>query len=174
MQLKKWHRWGLVAVFLAQLGVLAGMIAIHERALRKGSVYRVRCAPRDPVDLFRGRYLAITLAPLHGSRENYKPALDKGYAHITKDADGFMQVGRIDAVPPSTGDYIEGRVQWWARGEKVVQFHLPFDRFYVPEDKALAIEEAFRVSPENSYLVLRVYRGFAAVEKLVLSGQAYF
>lgn len=175
MVFKGWQRWVFVAMAIAQLGVLMGMIGIHERALRKGTAYRVRCAPRDPVDLFRGRYLDIALTPLEGSLVNYTSALGKpGYAQIAKDAHGFMQVRGIYAAPPSQGDYVEGRVEWAAGGEKLVQFQLPFDRYYVPEEKAPKIEQAFRARPDDSYLVLRVYRGFAAVEKLVIAGQEYF
>ena len=49
----------LVLVCAVQLAVPVAMIARREIALRQGESFRFRCAPVDPVDPFRGRYVDL-------------------------------------------------------------------------------------------------------------------
>ena len=51
-----------VVVALAQLAVAGGAIVKSELALRTGEAFRFRIQPVDPVDAFRGRYVAIRFA----------------------------------------------------------------------------------------------------------------
>ena len=51
-----------VVVAVAQLAVAGGAIIRSELALRTGEVFRFRIQPVDPVDAFRGRYVAIRFA----------------------------------------------------------------------------------------------------------------
>ncbi|MBD3853743.1 MAG: GDYXXLXY domain-containing protein [Acidobacteria bacterium] len=49
-------------VALVQLTVAGGAIVRSELALRTGEAFRFRIQPVDPVDAFRGRYVAIRFA----------------------------------------------------------------------------------------------------------------
>ena len=51
-----------VVVGLVQLAVAGGAIVKSELALRTGEAFRFRIQPVDPVDAFRGRYVAIRFA----------------------------------------------------------------------------------------------------------------
>ncbi len=51
-----------VVVALVQLAVAGGAIVKSELALRTGEAFRFRIQPVDPVDAFRGRYVAIRFA----------------------------------------------------------------------------------------------------------------
>lgn len=49
----------LVVLAAAQLAVPASMIVQRETVLTQGRVYKFKTAPVDPVDAFRGRYVAL-------------------------------------------------------------------------------------------------------------------
>src|SRR5205085_8475834 len=57
--MKPWRLIVFVLVALAQLAAPGSLIWKRENTLRKGSVWKFRTAPVDPVDAFRGRYVAL-------------------------------------------------------------------------------------------------------------------
>ena len=61
----RWHSLRVllfVLVAVIQLAVAGRAIVISELTLRSGEVYRFRIQPVDPVDAFRGRYVAVRMA----------------------------------------------------------------------------------------------------------------
>ncbi len=84
-----------VVVALVQLAVAGGAIVKSELALRTGEAFRFRIQPVDPVDAFRGRYVAIRFAV------DRAPAADDldvksgkhVYLPIEIDADGYAVLG---------------------------------------------------------------------------------
>ena len=57
--MKHWRLLVFALVGFAQLAVPASLIWKRERTLRQGHVWKFRTAPVDPVDAFRGRYVAL-------------------------------------------------------------------------------------------------------------------
>jgi uncharacterized membrane-anchored protein len=168
--MKHWRLILFIVMALAQVAAPASLIWKRERTLRQGSVWKFRTAPVDPVDAFRGRYIAlgfeaesqeIAPPPNADSRETV-------FVTLRADGEGFAQIDQVSTGRPSTDDFIEARLN----GKTV---SLPFDNYWATERDAPTADAAFRSQsrPEkrNAFVTVRVFRGDAAMEQLYLDGQ---
>ena len=57
--MKSWQLIVFIIVAAIQAAVPGSMVWKREHTLREGSVWKFRTAPVDPVDAFRGRYVAL-------------------------------------------------------------------------------------------------------------------
>ena len=100
-----------IVLAVVQLSVAGGAIIRSEIALRSGEVFRFKLRPVDPVDAFRGRYVALRLetndAPVAESLE--QPWRQKVYVPLEIDDEGFAVFGRADLRPPEDGPYLSLR-----------------------------------------------------------------
>ena len=167
--MKSWRLivFGLLA--LAQLAVPASLIWKREQTLRRGSVWRFRTAPVDPVDAFRGRYVALEFE-VEGHEISPPPNADYGqtvFVTMRQNAEGFAEIDRVNPSRPAGDDFIEAQL----RGKTV---SLPFDKYWVTERDAPAAEAAYRAQSRrekrNAFVMVRVFRGDAAIEQLYLDG----
>ncbi len=170
-----------VILAVVQLAVPFGQIRKYEDILTTGAVYKLRTAPVDPYDAFRGRYVALnyagTEAPLRkGERlENRSTA----YVALRRDGNGFAQFVELSGEPPLEGDYL--RVQYFsmnAIGEDVPSFRLPYDKFFMEEAQAPQAEAAYRKHVKRSgdkdsgtYVVMRVKAGRGVIEELYIGNK---
>jgi uncharacterized membrane-anchored protein len=173
-----------VAVFavvaVVQLAVAASAIVRRELVLRQGEVYRVRTAPVDPVDAFRGRYGALgfpsTTVPLRGAGP-----VERGqtvWVTLTVDADGFAGLASASVERPVDLPAVRCRVRRSSPGrvDAAVDVALPFSRYYLPEDLAPAAERAYRglasraPGSSRAWIDVRVRDGHAVLEELYLDG----
>ncbi len=159
-------------VCVAQLSVPATMILRAEKTIVEGRLYRFQTAPYDPVDLARGRYVRLTFPDVqeevsHGPGE-YAVG-DTVYARVGEHEDGFARVIAVGTTPPESDDWFETVVA--SAGEHGVRVALPFDRFYLPEDRAPIAEKLYRESdPERTWAEVRIHEGRAVMVDLVLNG----
>lgn len=166
--------WGLAVV--AQLGVVASMINTQETILREGTAYRFRTAPVDPYDAFRGRYVAITLEPRETAWPRGRPDLKRGeevFVMLGTDTNGFVTLTGMSVERPAGGDYLRVKVGWVQSQDRMgVQYLV--DRFYLPEDEAPRAEQLYRehTGQKDAYVVLKVRKGEAATEDLVVGGRS--
>lgn len=168
--MKPWRQivFGLVA--LAQLAVPGSLIWKREQTLRQGNVWKFRTAPVDPVDVFRGRYVALEFEA--ESQEITPPENLTGgeeiFVTLRTDAEGFAQIDAVSANRPPGDAFIAARLV----GRTV---SLPFDKYWVTERDAPAAEAAYRAQSRrdkrNAFVTVRVFRGDAALEQLYLDGQ---
>ncbi len=93
------------AVALLQIGVAGSMVWQHATTLRSGRVWKFRTAPVDPVDAFRGRYVALRFAAEEFRREQPLGFDCKVYLRLKQDADGFAEVDQL-TTELATGDGI--------------------------------------------------------------------
>ncbi len=160
---------------LAQLYVPYAMINRHETVLSEGDLVKIRCQPVDPVDLFHGRYVWLSL-DMGAARmpEGVKPPEISGPANITleADAEGFYHWGVVTEGVPE-GPYVRTTVMpnWSAEGEDVYA-EVPVDRFYMNEDLAPEAERLYNglmsEEPKSCYVAARVYQGVMLLEDLYL------
>jgi uncharacterized membrane-anchored protein len=166
---KYWRLIVFLLVALAQLAVPASLIWKREQTLRKGSVWRFRTAPVDPVDAFRGRYVALEfeeearqIAPPAGAEDGRKV-----FVTLRQTPEGFAEIDRITTSAPPGDDFIEAQLH----GTTV---SLPFDKYWVTERDAPAAEAAYRAQStrekQNAFVTVRVFKGDAALEQLYLDG----
>jgi len=168
--MKYWRLIVFVLVAFAQLAVPGSLIWKREHTLRQGNVWKFRTAPVDPVDVFRGRYIALrfdveTQEILPPPSSNYS---DRVFVTLKANAEGFAEINQVFATKPAGDDFIEAQLS----GKMV---SLPFDKYWVTERDAPAAETAYqnlsRRGNQNAYVSVRVFRGDAAMEQLYLDGQ---
>lgn len=167
--MKSWRLVIFVVLGLAQLAVPASLVWKREKTLRHGSVWKFRTAPVDPVDAFRGRYVALEFdAETH--EISPPPNLDYGqtvFVTMRQSPEGFAEIDQVTSRPPDRDDFIEAQL----KGKTV---SLPFDKYWVTERDAPAAEAAYRAQSrrdkQNAFVTVRVFRGDAALEQLYLDG----
>lgn len=173
----------LGVLFALQLGVPLSLVAQHELTRAQGSLWRFQTAPVDPADPFRGRYVQLSFAverdpvPLSGVTPDQVLGSPKRlYAHLVRDAQGYARLESLHLHPPA-GEYLEVQMTGVAEGPvpAALYVRLPFDRYYLNEDLAPAVEQAYaqagREARERSYAEVRLRGGHAALTALVLDGQ---
>src|SRR4051794_25624362 len=102
--------FGLVA--LVQLAAPASMIWKREQTLRHGSLWRFRTAPVDPVDAFRGRYIALQF---EAESVEIPPPTNAGFNEMVfvtlrQSADGFAEIDQVLSARPPGDTFIEARL----------------------------------------------------------------
>ena len=164
---------------VAQLAVPVTMIAERELTLRQGTEYRFRCAPVDPYDAFRGKYVAIGIE-LEGDLTWRGTPLRRNQAvfvALDVDDEGFARATSLTLEPPESGDYIEAKVSWWASVEESVPLTYPFDRYYMEESIAPEAERAYRDATwsevEQTYITVRVRSGRSVIDELFIGGKPF-
>lgn len=165
-----------VVVAMVQLAVAGGAIVKSELALRTGEAIRFRIQPVDPVDAFRGRYVAIRFAVNNATIADgvvVRPR-KKVFVPIEVDADGFAFLGRADIDPPADGAYLRlraGVVTPDEEGNQQVWVQMPFRRFYMDEDKAPKAERAVwggRRGQREASVSVRIRHGVGVIEELYI------
>lgn len=165
--------WRLIVfglVGLVQLAVPGSLIWKREHTLRLGSVWKFRTAPVDPVDAFRGRYVALHFDV---ETEELMPPPDPEYYYTVfvtfkLSAEGFAEIDQVSVEAPARDDFITAELS----GSRIT---LPFDKYWVTERDAPAAEVAYqnlsRRGNQNAYVSVRIFRGDAAIEQLYLDNQ---
>ena len=168
--MKSWRLIVFAVVALAQLAVPASLMWKREQTLRHGSVWKFRTAPVDPIDAFRGRFIALEF-DAESQQISPPPDVESGqtvFVILRTNAEGFAEIDQVLAAKPAANDFIEARLE----GKTI---SLPFDNFWVTERDAPAAETAYRaqsrVEKRNAFVTVRVFRGDAAMEQLYLDGQ---
>ena len=167
--MKYWRLIVFALVACAQIAVPASLIWKRERTLRQGQVWKFRTAPVDPVDAFRGRYVALEF---EAEAQPISPPPNAPYGQtvfvtLRPDAEGFAVIDQVLSSRPESDDYIEAQLS----GTTV---SLPFDKYWVTERDAPAAEAAYRAQSRrekrNAFVTVRVFKGDAALEQLYLDG----
>lgn len=172
---------GFIVVVLAQIAVPAFMIARHEHTLRSGERFLFQCAPIDPVDVFRGRYVALTFAQDTADGGNLDfTSNGNAFAEVIVADDGYARLGRLFKAPPASGTFLRVKVAWWHRVDpesgngNLVRVSLPFNRYYMEENLAIGAEKAYlgldSEGPSRAHAAVRILNGYAVIEDLYLDG----
>src|SRR5438132_6111729 len=83
--------FGLVA--LAQLAVPATMVWQRDQTLKQGRIWKFRTAPVDPVDVIRGRYIALRFtAEEFAAPAKFEAGNKPVYAVLKQSTDGFAEI----------------------------------------------------------------------------------
>ena len=161
---------------LVQLGVPLSMVARYESVLAFGNEYKFQCAPVDPVDHLRGRYVALGFrTPIPASADYSRVSAIK--IQIKKDADGFALLSILPNGATPEGEIIDCSSRWG-------RVQLPFDKYFMNENQAPEAEAAYRSAVRRSvqnpqtgvwspdcYLVVKIWKGYAVGSSLVINGK---
>jgi uncharacterized membrane-anchored protein len=168
--MKYWRLIVFILVALAQLAVPASLVWKREQTLGRGSVWKFRTAPVDPVDAFRGRYVALQFEV--ETQQIAPPANASSgqavFVTLKTNVDGFAEIDQVSTTKPAGDDFMDAPLL----GNTI---SLPFDKYWVTERDAPAAETAYRNlsrrGNQNAFVTVRVFRGDAAIEQLYLDGQ---
>jgi uncharacterized membrane-anchored protein len=165
-----WIWW--VVLGAVQLAVPLSLIVQKEFVQAQGSELRLRLQPVDPADPFRGRYLALRFLVEDG-RYVLPPGNDGPLcARFRRDAQGFDQIDGFTRDPHEPGVLKVERVRGAADRVRV-----PWNRYYVNEQRAPAIEDEVRratlprADSPPVYATLRVAGGDAVITGLWIGGR---
>jgi hypothetical protein len=155
---------GVVAA--VQLGFVGSLVWRSEATLESGRAYRFRTEPIDPVDLFRGRYVALRFPTTSLPQVEAPPFTegDAAWARISGGADGFAEFISLHHQPPEDWDALEVEIVSANRTRTPVR--PSFDRFYMDEDEAPALEARARATGGPTWVVIRVRNGRGVVEDI--------
>lgn len=163
---------------LSMLAVPLSMIIRKEYALAHGQDIRLRLAPIDPSDPFRGRYMNLSFAIERPSYTVPPEASDDSsqtkrpvYAFLTLDTEGYASVSSLTAKKPTEGLYL--RVEILPYSDRI---RVPFNRFFLNEEAAPALEKQAaellrKASAEGKeapvYATVRLHEGEGVILELV-------
>ncbi len=138
-------KYGFLAFALLIMAVPVYMIVSEEMNLRKGTAYSFLVEPVDPVDPFRGRYVDLRFSVERMDVDSASDRFNTGdwvYAPVAEGDDGYATFTELLHDAPPEGDYIPVRIQRVSDGS--VFLELPFDRYYMKEDKAKRANRVIR------------------------------
>ncbi len=166
---------GFIVVALVQIFVPLQMIWQQEDVLETGKVYKFKTRPIDPTDPFRGKYITLDY------EMNSFVLADTTYIHgdeirvyIQKDSQGFAKITTISKEPLEAGeDYVIAKVT--SNSKEVINFELPFNRFYMEETKAYDAEKAYRdvnrdSLKNNVYALVHIKEGRSVLKDVIIDG----
>jgi uncharacterized membrane-anchored protein len=136
----------VVAVVLAQL-VLVGLAVWPQLSARvTGSQVVLRVEPVDPIDPFRGAYVALSYPDLPdsavgtGQGEPEQETVDRarGAAYVPLTRRGEVWVGGpVQRTPPADGLYLSCDDSSW-------QLRCGIESWFLPQDEAAGMQDALR------------------------------
>lgn len=169
-------------VMLCYLAYPYFMIRGQEHILERGTSYRFKPRPVDPVDAFRGKYIVLNY---NDNTLNYPNAEEifsygqKVFLSIAKDDQGFAYFSAIHPNRPDSGDYI--LTTCWNVNKNKVRIQLPenMKRYFLNEKIAPEAERVYRqLINQNTaidsvfvYVDTRVYNGNILLEKVYFKNQ---
>ncbi|MFK7904221.1 MAG: GDYXXLXY domain-containing protein [Chitinophagales bacterium] len=160
----------------------AYLIATHEDTLTTGEIYRFKPRPVDPYDAFRGKYITLSYEQNSFPFANAMEVFSHGatvYLEVNADVNGFAEITKVHPSAPNMTNYISTNINFI--DSNTIYYNLPFDRYYLNEEYALAAEKAYNdmVRLQNptdtlnvaAYVDVRVKSGSAIIEELYLQNQ---
>ena len=141
----------LIITIFVQILIPSYMIWNKYDVLKNGTEVKIKVAPIDPYDVFRGRYVSLW----YDNELEYLQRQGK-YGILEIDEEGFAIVKKAVKKQPENGLYLTSKDDDY--------FYFPLDRYYMEETLAPKAEEM--ISEENNaYVTVRI-KG----DKSVLSG----
>lgn len=164
-----------IVMAFVQLAVPAKMIYDSEMTERHGTLFKLRTAPIDPVDPFRGKYINLSYeASSFDTADTTYVQGDMVYIVLKEDATGFATIASIEHTKPiGTPDYVQAEVTFNYGGR--IHFEYLFDRFYMEESKAPQAEAAYseysrKGKAKPAYAIVAVRDGNAVVKDVIIDG----
>jgi len=168
----------LPLVFALQWAVPLIQVVRGEGILREGVALRLELQPVDPLDVLRGRYLALAF-PEEEKEHTLPPGVQGGdtiYVVLEAGKDGLAHITRLSRSVQD-GAFAYTIPAGYKAGD-TIRINIPLTRYYLPEEDAVKIDELFRFrnneSPHsNATLGVRIKDGQIVAESLWLDGQPY-
>lgn len=182
--------WRGLGAVLVLCGIILAVVEHRAGILRSGAEIRLKTAPIDPRDLFRGDYVALgyEIGLIEPAKIAGEPAFGRGetiHVRVTPGPDGFAQVVGASRARPAAGaggTVIAGRVfalNACAAGEngatdcsaprRGLRVEYGIESYFVPQGSGRAIERTERKRIEVVAAVSA--SGEAAIKRLLIDGR---
>lgn len=182
--------WRALAAMLILCGALLALVESRASILRSGAEIRLKTAPVDPRDLFRGDYVVLgyEIGTIDGSAVEGDRMFAKGdaiHVSLVPDGEGFARVKAVHRNRPATSSsdiVIAGRVTTTGacalnaagetdceKGRTRLGVRYGLESYYVPQGTGLAIERTERKRIEIVAAVSA--SGEAAIKRLLIDGK---
>lgn len=161
-------------VCLIQWAVLGGDVLTRENIQTVGVKHLFKCQGYDPVDVFRGNYIALRFDiendPFIPDEYDSTRYSREYFVTFRVDSLGYSKLDAVTIQQPSTDDYLKMEASYY--GVDNSRIEVPFKKYFVNEDKAEEIErqyqEATRANSNvETYLEVYIHEGKFAVGELV-------
>lgn len=147
----------LILTIIVQIFVPAYMIWGKYNVLKNGDEVKIKVAPIDPYDAFRGRYVSL------GYRINLSYEQRQGkYGILEIDEDGFAAVKKVVKEKPDDELYITSKNEDY--------FNIPLDRYYMEETLAPKAENMLSGEKE-AYAAIRIKGDKSVLSGLYIDGE---
>ncbi len=160
-------------MFAVQLFVPAQMIYQQEDALVTGKSYKFKTQPIDPTDPFWGKYIVLNyeMDSFETDEEGWNDYSGNVFVYLKTDAEGFAAVKTVSKTLLDTSDdYIIAESKY--NDDRTINFDLPFNRFYMNENKAYDAEASVREAQIDTtkicYGLVFVKEGTAVLENVFI------
>jgi uncharacterized membrane-anchored protein len=146
----------IAIVAVAQLALVGVAVAPQLSARAFGDEYRMRVAPVDPIDPFRGAYVDLGYPDLRLDQDDPIADDDEGTVFVTLVADGDLwKAGGYLRSRPDDGPYLTCDDRDW-------RIRCGIESWFVPQDEAAELQDA--VGSGTMVAVIKVDgRGHAAI-----------
>lgn len=166
---------------LAQIALPASMIIKSEHIEKNGIANKLKTAPIDPSDPFRGRYITLNFFDddLIIDGESHWERGDEVFVSFENDTSGYAKIMSIsDARPINYANYIRTKISYSqylkSKDQTRILIDYPFDRFYMQESKAPHAERLYNDQMRDSVVVyglLMVQDGDYILKDVIYDGQ---
>lgn len=175
----KQNKFFVIAAFiltaLFQIYVPAGIIADREILLSEGKEFKFKCAPVDPSDPFRGKYITLSFDEnsFITDTDNWEYN-ENVYLIYKNDSEGFSEIESVARVKPdSNSDFLKLKTSGFNTEQKKLFLNYPFDRYYLNESKAPKTEEFYNRSLSDTnnvtYALVAIKDGEGAIKNLFIN-----
>ncbi|QXP60082.1 GDYXXLXY domain-containing protein [Olleya sp. HaHaR_3_96] len=165
-----------VVLALIQLSVPTAMVFKNQSVLNSGTAYKFKTRPIDPTDPFRGKYITLSFdmnkAVTADTLWENNSAI---YVYLKTDNLGYAAIKSVSPFRTNTDDdFVIAKTYGYYQKSKIIQFRLPFDRFYMEESKAYPAEMAYRKASRqglvnNTYGLVYVKNGQSVLEDVFIN-----
>ena len=153
------------------------MILQKEMVLLKGTAYKFKTAPVDPIDPFIGRYIILNFPQQSYSVSSKDPLQNAKTVYVTfkNNKAGFAEIDQVTASAPERTDYLSTTISTLDVNKDSVSIFIqyPFNRFYMEESKAPEAERIYGTeladSSSNVYALVSIYKGDAAIKNVYIN-----
>lgn len=167
----------LFLLFAAQIFVPAQMVYQQEDALDTGTAYKFKTQPIDPSDPFRGKYIVLNyeMDSFETTEEGWSDYRGNVFVYLKTDLEGFATVKTVSKTLLDTSDdYFTAESTYNYNGE--VNFDIPFNRFYMNENKAydaeVSVRKAQRDTTSICYGLVYVKDGAAVLDNVFIDDKS--
>lgn len=161
---------GLIVISIIQLSFPFFFIASKENILKNGKEYIFKIEPVDPYDFFQGRYIDLNVSRLGFTPKDTSEfkRFDIVYAEFDQDTSGV----KITSLSHKKTKY-SLKLKLKSRRLNPIKVSLPFNRFYLDENKAKNIEKLIRLNRKNpSFVHVLILSGEFVIKDISSNGKS--